>query len=165
MQKYKNLIHEVADYPVKGVSFKDISPLLASPLLKEAVDDLGQLVSEPPDFWVGIDARGFIFAGALAAQTSSGLIMCRKKGKLPEPVVTLDYQTEYSNDSLCIKRGRGKVVIVDDVIATGGSMSAVDTLCQKAGYQVIGQIALINLLYLPKHAAFNLNVKSVLQYE
>ena len=166
---YKALIKDIQDYPVQGVSFKDISPLLISPYFKEAIIKLGSLVNLP-DLWVGIDARGFLFAAALANQFGGGIVMCRKKGKLPESALTFTYQTEYSRDELCVYRGSGKVVIVDDVLATGGTMSAAAQLCEQAGYDIVDYLVLIDLLYLPKRGynadqPFDLNVKSLIQYE
>jgi len=113
-----------------------------------------------PDYWVGIDARGFIFASALAS-INGGLIMCRKKGKLPPPTISQEYSLEYGTDTLEIQPGKGTVVIVDDVYATGGTMNAVEQLCQKAGYTVIGKLVLIDLLFLHEPN----NIKSLIQYE
>lgn len=156
---WKEFIHEVPDFPQPGVSFKDVSPLLKSPLFSHAIKEMNNLVSLP-DYWVGIDARGFIFASALASR-NGGLIMCRKKGKLPPPVVSESYSLEYGEDTLEIRPGKGKVVIVDDVYATGGTMNAVEKLCEKAGYTVIGKLVLIDLTFLHGPA----NVKSLIKYE
>lgn len=156
---WKEFIHEVPDFPQPGVSFKDVSPLLKSPLFPHAIEEMKSLVQHP-DYWVGIDARGFIFASALASM-NGGLIMCRKKGKLPPPVVSETYTLEYGEDTLEIKPGKGRVVIVDDVYATGGTMDAVEKLCNKAGYEVIGKVVLIDLTFL--HGPTD--VKSLIKYE
>jgi len=137
---WKEFIHEVPDFPQPGVSFKDVSPLLRSPLFPHAVAD--------------------IFASALASR-NGGLIMCRKKGKLPPPTISETYSLEYGEDTLEIKPGKGKVVIVDDVYATGGTMNAVEKLCEKAGYTVIGKLVLIDLRFLHEPN----DVKSLIQYE
>ena len=108
---YKALIKDIQDYPVQGVSFKDISPLLISPYFKEVIIKLGSLVNLP-DLWVGIDARGFLFAAALANQFGGGIVMCRKKGKLPESALTFTYQTEYSRDELCVYRGSERLSLL-----------------------------------------------------
>jgi adenine phosphoribosyltransferase len=113
-----------------------------------------------PQYWVGIDSRGFIFASALA-NTFGGLIMCRKKGKLPPPIISQEYSLEYGTDTLEIQPGSGTVVIVDDVYATGGTMNAVEQLCQKAGYTVIDKLVLIDLKFLHEPT----NIKSLIQYE
>ena len=118
-----------------------------------------------PDYWVGIDARGFIFASALSIYYGGGVVMCRKKGKLPPPTRTLGYDTEYSKDVLELKEGSGEVVIVDDVLATGGTIQTVNKLVEKAGYNVVGNIVLINLRYVPRIDNFDLTVRSVVEYE
>ncbi len=87
--------------------------------------------------------------------------MCRKKGKLPPPTISETYSLEYGEDTLEIKPGKGKVVIVDDVYATGGTMNAVEKLCEKAGYTVIGKLVLIDLRFLHEPN----DVKSLIQYE
>ena len=162
---YKEAIIEVPNFPIEGVSFKDISPVLSNNILWYwAIRQMRELV-ERPKYWVGVDSRGFLFAGALAALSGSthgdGIIMCRKKGKLPPPVESYTYQLEYGEDTLEMKRGEGKVVIVDDVYATGGTMKAAENLCKKAGYNVVGKLVLIDLLYL--HDKDD-SIKSLIQY-
>ena len=156
---WKEYINEVPDFPKPGVSFKDISPLLKSIRFSEVISEMKKLVPNP-QYWVGIDSRGFIFASALS-NTFGGLIMCRKKGKLPPPVISQEYSLEYGTDTLEIQPGNGTVVIVDDVYATGGTMNAVEQLCQKAGYIVIDKLVLIDLKFLHEPT----NIKSLIQYE
>ena len=170
---YKDYITEVPDFPVEGVNFKDISPLLADQeTFKSVIVGMGKLVGigihydgKPPDYWIGIDARGFIFASALSMIHGGGIVMCRKAGKLPPPTARHEYKTEYSEDVLEMKIGTGTVVVVDDVLATGGTLQAVNDLCQTAGYTVIDNLVLIDLLYVPRVKDFNLNVRSLIQYE
>ena len=173
---YIDYIKEVPDFPVKGISFKDISPLLANPkVFREVIHKMGELVgiepTEPPyftrypDYWIAIDARGFLFASALSYRFGGGIVMCRKKGKLPPPVTSYKYKTEYSEDTLEIKDGSGTAVVVDDVLATGGTLQAVNNLATLAGYEVINNLVLIDLKYVPRVNWFNLNVKSLIQYE
>ena len=157
--KWKEFIQEIPDFPIPGVSFKDVSPLLKSPLFPHAIEEMKSLVKHPY-YWVGIDARGFIFASALS-MINGGLIMCRKKGKLPPPTVSETYSLEYGEDTLEIQPGTGTVVIVDDVYATGGTMNAVEQLCIKAGYTVIDKLVLIDLQFLHEPT----NVKSLITYE
>ena len=159
---FEDYVKNVPDFPKKGVSFKDISPLLSNhKIFKNCIKSMGSLVKKP-DNWVGIDARGFLFASALSYEFDGGLVMCRKKGKLPPPVESYSYQLEYGEDTLEIQPGKGTVVIVDDVYATGGTMKAAENLCKKAGYNVIDKLVLIDLLYLHNNDE---NVKSLVQYE
>ena len=163
---YKSYITEVPDFPIQGVNFKDISPLLADQeTFRSAIAEMGDLVGKVPDYWIGIDARGFIFASALATYFGGGFVMCRKAGKLPPTVFSHSYKTEYSEDTIQIKQGSGTAVIVDDVLATGGTLQATNHLAEIAGYDVIDNLVLIDLLYLPTVKDFNLQVKSLIQYE
>ena len=164
MVDYKTYIKEVPDFPVEGVNFKDISPLLRSTHWKLVIKEMGGLV-EIPDYWVGVDARGFLFASALSYKFGGGIIMCRKKGKLPPETISYKYKTEYSEDELEIQIGEGNVVVVDDVLATGGTMQAVNDLCNNAGYKVKDNLVLVDLEYIPRVSWFDLNVRSLLQYE
>ncbi len=163
---YKDYITEVPNFPIKGVNFKDISPLLADQeTFRSAIAEMGDLVGKVPDYWIGIDARGFIFASALAVYFGGGVVMCRKKGKLPPPVVSASYSLEYDVATLEMKDGKGTAVIVDDVLATGGSLRAVNYLAEKAGYDVKDNLVLIDLKYVPTVIDFNLEVRSLVQYE
>ena len=181
---YKDYIIEVPDFPVKGISFKDISPLLANrKVFREVIYNMGELVgikpTEPPfitrypDYWIGIDARGFLFASALSYEFGGGIVMCRKAGKLPPTVFSHSYETEYGEDTIQIKHGSGTVVIVDDVLATGGTLQAANYLAGTAGYDVIDNLVLIDLLYVTRIITimvdgakeFDLEVKSLIQYE
>ena len=162
---YKDYIIEVPDFPIQGVNFKDISPLLADEgAFDKCIEGMGEMV-EIPDYWVGIDARGFIFASALSIYFGGGVVMCRKAGKLPPPTARHEYKTEYSEDVLEMKIGTGSVVVVDDVLATGGTLQAVNDLCQTAGYNVIDNLVLIDLQYVPRVKDFNSKVRSLIQYE
>ena len=170
---YEDYITEVPDFPVKGVNFKDISPLLADiEVFEKCIEDMGNMV-EVPDYWIGIDARGFLFASALSIYFGGGIVMCRKAGKLPPTVFRHSYETEYGEDTIQIKQGSGTVVIVDDVLATGGTLQAANYLAGTAGYDVIDNLVLIDLLYVTRVITtmgdgakeFDLEVKSLIQYE
>ena len=162
---YKNYITEVPDFPIEGVSFKDISPLLANEeMFGEVIVEMRNLIHRVPDYWIGIDARGFIFASALATYCGGGLVMCRKKGKLPPPTKEWSYDLEYGTSTLEMKSGSGTAVIVDDVFATGGTLFATNHLATESGYDVIDNLVLIDLLYIPTVKDFNLRVKSLIQY-
>ena len=170
---YEDYIIEVPDFPVEGVNFKDISPLLADiEVFEKCIEDMGNMV-EIPDYWIGIDARGFIFASALSIYFGGGIVMCRKAGKLPPTVFSHSYGTEYSEDTIQIKQGSGTAIIVDDVLATGGTLQAANYLAGTAGYDVIDNLVLIDLLYVTRVITsmgdgareFDLKVKSLIQYE
>ena len=162
----RDYIEEVPDFPIKGISFKDISPLLADAgIFRGVIENMGNLLSKLPDYWIGIEARGFLFASALAYKYGGGVVMCRKAGKLPPTIFSHSYKTEYSEDTIQIKQGSGTVVVVDDVLATGGTLQAVNYLSKTAGYNVIDNLVLIDLLYVTKIKTFDLKVKSLIKYE
>ena len=162
---YKDYIIEVSDFPIKGVNFKDISPLLSDHrTFRSVIADMGRLVQNP-DYWIGIDARGFIFASALSMVFGGGVVMCRKKGKLPPPVESASYSLEYGTATLQMKEGSGTAVIVDDVLATGGTLRVVNNLAKEAGYDVKDNLVLIDLKYIPTVVDFITEVKSVISYE
>ena len=163
---YKDYIKEVQDFPVEGVNFKDISPLLGNrKVFNKALDDMFCLVEDVPDYWVGIDARGFIFASALSVKFGGGILLCRKEGKLPPPTINYKYSTEYSEDTLEMKKGEGSVIIVDDVLATGGTLQAVNDMSLLAGYSILDNIVLIDLDYVPKVNWYSTNTRSLIKYE
>ena len=162
---YNDYISEVPDFPVEGVNFKDISPLLADvEVFEKCIEDMGDMV-EIPDYWIGIDARGFIFASTLSLYFGGGIVMCRKGGKLPPPVIRKRYQLEYGTEWIEMKEGKGTAVIVDDVLATGGTLQATNDLAKMVGYDVVDNLVLIDLQYLPRLEIFDLEVKSLIQYE
>ena len=128
MTDYKKYIDVVADFPKDGIFFKDISRLLADDeIFKGAIGDMGRLVKNP-NYWIGIDARGFIFGGILAHRTRCPLVLCRKAGKLPGSTVSQEFELEYGMATMEIQKdsiNRGdRVIIIDDLMATGGTMQA-----------------------------------------
>jgi len=163
---FKDYITEVPDFPEEGVNFKDISPLLAEwGVFDECIEKMGDLVGKLPDYWIGIDARGFIFASALSVMHGGGIVMCRKAGKLPPPATRKRYQLEYGTEWIEMKEGKGTAVIVDDVLATGGTLQATNELAKMVGYDVVDNLVLIDLQYVPTVEGFNFKVKSLVQYE
>jgi adenine phosphoribosyltransferase len=130
--------------------FRDITPLLADwETLMIAMDDLSIIVdSIPAKFIAGIESRGFIFGAGIASLNNMGFVPVRKAGKLPPPVVGIDSTKEYGHEYLEVKEGSGDIVIVDDVLATGGTLRATEQLLTEAGYNVLGAIVLIDLTYL-----------------
>ena len=165
---YKSYIREVPDFPIEGVNFKDISPLLADQeTFRSALVDMGSRV-RLPDYWVGIDSRGFIFASALATYFGGGVVLARKEGKTPGDKVSVSYDLEYGSATLEMGKvgmGGGEVVIVDDVLATGGTLKATNELAERAGYSVVGNLVLVDLKYVPRVDDFDLVVRSVVEYE
>ena len=157
----QDYIIDVPDWPQKGIVFKDITPLLkdANAFNHSTLLMRGLLDTNAFSYIVGIESRGFIFGSYLAKRMGMGFIPVRKKGKLPPPVISRDYELEYGTDTLEIKPGEGKVIIVDDVYATGGTAKATRELCEEAGYDVVDEIYLINLSFLNKD-----KVKSVITY-
>jgi len=148
------LIRDVADFPRPGILFKDITPLLASPrALHIVLDGIAErFIGEHIDVIVGIEARGFIFGGALAARLNASFVPARKPGKLPAAVDRIDIVTEYSRDALEMHRGslreEARVLIVDDVLATGGTAQAAAALVHKQGGYVIGYAFVVELSLL-----------------
>lgn len=158
----EDYILDVPDWPKEGIVFKDITPLLkdANALNHSTLLMRGLLDSNNFSHIVGCEARGFIFGSYLAKRMGLGFVPVRKKGKLPPPVISRDYELEYGTDTLEIKPGDGeRVIIVDDVYATGGTAKATRELCEEAGYDVIDEVYLINLSFLNKD-----KVKSVITY-
>ena len=105
------------------------------------------------DYWVGIESRGFIFASALARETNGGFKMIRKPGKLPnqDNLISLQYDLEYGSDTIEMEKGKGNVIIVDDVYATGGTMQAAKELCIEAGYKVLDTVCLLDIGLVEGH--------------
>lgn len=147
---YKDYIENIPDFPIEGIQYKDIQPLLADTVAFEsAIKEMGNLV-EIPNYWVGIESRGFLFASALAFHFGGGVRMIRKKGKLPNNrKFSVSYGLEYGKDELEIayipQHDLGTCVVVDDVYATGGTMEASVNLSQMVGLEVVGKLALVDI--------------------
>lgn len=147
-------IRDIPDWPKEGVVFKDITPLLASPEgLRAAIDTLAETYENIGVTKVmGAEARGFIFGGALAYKLGAGFVPARKPGKLPWQTTSVEYELEYGTDSLEVHAdavGEGDVVlIVDDVLATGGTAAAKAALVEATGAKVAGFAFLIELDFL-----------------
>jgi adenine phosphoribosyltransferase len=142
----KSLIRDIPDFPKPGILFRDITTLLRDPAgLRYTIDFLAQKCIElemQVDCVVGMESRGFIFGAPLAYKLESGFIPVRKKGKLPAAVHSIDYQLEYGTDSLEVHQDAlypgSRVLIVDDLIATGGTASATAKLVQQIGCELVG---------------------------
>jgi adenine phosphoribosyltransferase len=150
----RTMIREVDDFPTPGVGFKDITPLLADPEgLKQTIASLSEWVSSrQPDLIVGAEARGFILGAAVAAAAGCGFVPARRPGKLPPETVGASYFLEYGENALevhpdLIPHG-ARVVIHDDVLATGGTVEAICGLVERLGGVVVGACFIIELTFL-----------------
>jgi adenine phosphoribosyltransferase len=141
-------VADVPGFPQPGILFRDITPLLRSHF-QEAVDALDALWSDrewsEAEAVAGIESRGFILAAALAEKRGKGFVPVRKKGKLPPPVVERKYDLEYGSGVLEMQRGQGRLILVDDVLATGGTLGASAALATDAGFRVLHAGVLIDL--------------------
>ena len=167
MPDLKHAIREVPDFPRPGILFRDIAPLLRDHF-EATLMALDALLTEPEwreiDALAGIESRGFILGAALALRRGKGFVPVRKQGKLPPPVVDITYDLEYGSGVLEMQRGSGRVVLVDDVLATGGTMSAAAELCDRAGYQLKALMALIDLRIVQDYSWRDLRLRSSINY-
>ena len=149
-------IRDVPDYPQPGVTFKDITPLLADGEAFRAVTEELAATYGPVDKVAGIEARGFILAAPVATRIGAGFVPIRKKGKLPGATYAQDYQLEYGTATIEVLTDAfdpgDRVLIIDDVLATGGTARATVDLVQRAGAQVAGIAVLLELSFLPGRA-------------
>ena len=144
------LIRTIPDFPKPGIQFRDITTLLLDPAgLAAAIDRLSALHSGPIDIVAGIEARGFIFGAAVARALAVGLLLIRKDGKLPGATIAVDYALEYGSDRIAMHADAivpgARVLLVDDLVATGGTAGAAVRLLRKAGAEVVGASFVIDL--------------------
>ncbi len=165
-QRLKENIAEVPDFPKPGISFKDITPVLLNPTLSHEVVQAftQQAIKLKADYVAGIDARGFLFGLAVAQELGIGFIPVRKRGKLPRASVEESYQLEYGQAAVAVHQEdvpkKARILIHDDLLATGGTANAAQKLFQKLGAQVCGFQFLIELDFLK--GALDLNHKEIL---
>ncbi len=149
------LVRPIADWPEPGVTFRDITPLLADPVaFGSVIDGLVELAEQagPVDAVLGIEARGFLFGPSIALRLGVGFVPVRKAGKLPSTSLSTSYDLEYGSATMemhvdAIASG-SRVLVVDDVLATGGTLLAADDLVRQAGATVVGNLVLIELAAL-----------------
>ena len=153
------LIRSIPDFPTPGIVFRDITPLLADPAgLNSAVVALTELTSDlRPDVVIGAEARGFLFGPALARELGAGFVLARKPGALPSETIRMEYALEYGTSVLelhsdAITAG-SRVLVHDDLLATGGTARALCSLVEELGGEVVGCAFLIELGFLPGRAA------------
>ncbi|MCK5883316.1 MAG: adenine phosphoribosyltransferase [Bacteriovoracaceae bacterium] len=158
-------IDDVADFPKKGVIFKDISRMLRENF-SEVLEEFGKGVDwDAIDCVAGIDARGFILGAALSGKHGKGFIPIRKKGKLPPPLLSETYSLEYGEDTLEIKDDgiKKNILLIDDVLATGGTLKAAIKLCNDAGLNIVETAVLIDLKFLNSFEKEGIQVRSLVQ--
>lgn len=148
----KKHIKDIKDFPKKGIIFKDISPILKNIDLMKYITKEFAKVSKDADIIIGPDARGFLFGVPLAMKINKPFIMVRKKGKLPGEIISFNYELEYGTSTLeilkdSIKKGQ-KVIIIDDLLATGGTVEAIQKLVISLGAKVIKKLFVIELTFL-----------------
>ncbi|GEN33081.1 MULTISPECIES: adenine phosphoribosyltransferase [Aneurinibacillus] len=166
---FKEKIRVILDYPQKGIRFKDITTLLKDgPAYRAAIDRMAEFAREKkPDIIVGPEARGFVIGCPLAVQLGTGFAPVRKKGKLPFETIQAEYSLEYGKDALAMHKDAiqpgQRVLIADDLLATGGTIQTTIDLVKKLGGEIVGLTFLIELTYLngreklgPEHDIFTL---------
>lgn len=172
MEHLKQLIREVPDFPKEGINFYDITTLLKdADGLKQTIDALAdQYKDEQIDTVIGVESRGFIFAAPMAYHLGAGFVPVRKPRKLPAECVSVSYDLEYGTDTLEMHKdavGEGhRVLIVDDLLATGGTAKAVVDLVEGLGGKIVGLLFLVELDFLNGRSKFNgYDVRSLLNYD
>ncbi len=166
MHPLEKFIRNVPDFPKPGVGFKDITPLMQNHL-PELIEAMSQGINwSEIDVVVGIESRGFILGAAMALHNGKGFLPVRKKGKLPPPVVSQSYSLEYGTDTLemAVNQTPKRVLLVDDVLATGGTLNATRALCAANHYDVKAMAVFINLSFLNNFVSSGHKLHSVLTY-
>ncbi|EON67315.1 hypothetical protein W97_06568 [Coniosporium apollinis CBS 100218] len=171
--RLRQALRQYKDFPSPGILFEDILPIFADPELHEALLRALELhvtqsygESQKPDVIVGLEARGFLFGPSLALRLGAAFVPVRKQGKLPGPTETASYQKEYGEDFFQIQKGAIKngqrVIIVDDIIATGGSASAAGSLVRKLGGTLLGYVFMLELDFLKGRAKLDAPVYTLI---
>ena len=167
----KDHIRGIPDFPKPGILFYDISTLLShADAWQVAMGRLAKVVSRhQPDVLAGIESRGFLIAAPLALKLGLGFIMVRKKGKLPGRTISHTYDLEYGTDTVEIQddaiRPGQRVVLLDDLLATGGTLSAAKTLIEKVGGKVVGSACIIELNFLKGREKLNMPCDCLVSYD
>ncbi len=169
-EKFKSSIKSYPDFPKKGILFRDITPLLLDPIVFDELINymIRNPIFEKADGIVGIDARGFIFGTAIANKLKKPLILSRKENKLPGDLIEKEYGLEYGKDKLTIQKSSiknlNKFVIVDDLLATGGTAKCVSDLLLEQNKEILGLSVVIELTALNGRNNFEYDVTSVVKY-
>ena len=166
----KKLINDYIDFPIKGIVFKDILPLLQHPeIFSKVIEEMSiSTIFKNADAILAIDARGFIFGTAISLFLSKPMIVARKPGKLPGDLIEKSYDLEYGENSLAIQKDSIKkynsFVIVDDLLATGGTVNCVSKILESNNKKVVGILVVIELLKLEGKLKLNLPVESSITF-
>ena len=167
----KQHVRQIPDFPKPGINFFDISTLIRNPAAWRTTIDRMAALAAPwkPDLLAAIDARGFLVAGPLAVALNCGTIMIRKSGKLPGKVKKHSYGLEYGTDTIemqddAVVPGQ-RVVIVDDLLATGGTIQAAAKLLRESGVEVAGALCIIELAFLNAQAKLDMPFAALLEYD
>ncbi len=167
MSLLKKYVLEIPNFPKEGIMFRDISPVIKdhfSSLIQELDALIHPDVFKDVQYIAGIESRGFAIAAALAHKRNLGFIPIRKKGKLPGKVAQVKYDLEYGSDALEMHYGSGKIIVVDDVLATGGTLTAAAQLCEQTGFTIASILCVLNLHDLNNFSYKNVPFYSLLTY-
>ena len=164
---YLNKIRIIKDFPKKGINFYDISSLLSNPYIfnRCLLKMIKKTKKFNPTAIVGIDYRGFIFASIIAYKLKLKIVMIRKKGKLPGSVYKSSYKLEYGSNTLELQKGflnsKDRVLLIDDIFATSGTMNASVSLIKKSKAKITGALVLLELVFLKGKKDFKFNLESI----
>lgn len=167
----KEYIRGIPDFPKPGILFYDISTLLShADAWQVAMGRMARMIGAyQPDVLVGIESRGFLVAAPLALKLGCGFVMARKPGKLPGATISHEYELEYGTDTLQIQDDAihpgQRVVILDDLLATGGTLNAAIDLCKKVGGDVVGTAAIIELSFLGAREKLDVPFEALISYD
>jgi len=167
---YKQYIRDIKDFPKEGIVFKDMTPLWLNPqALEQSTQELAEHYSDiKVNKVIGAEARGFVQGPLLAIKLNAGFVPVRKPGKLPAETISESYELEYGTDSLeihkdAIEKG-DKVLIFDDLVATGGTISAIEKMVEELGGEVVGVVSLIELTFLEPQKTIKNKIFSLIKY-
>ena len=169
-QKLEKLINNYPDFPKKGIMFKDITPILANPeIFSEVIDRMSSYsINQNADAFIAVDARGFLFATAIGLKLSKPVILARKPGKLPGELLQKKYDLEYGSNSLTLQKSSLEIgkefVIIDDLLATGGTVNCIKEILLNAEKIISGLIVVVELLDLNARSKLDFPIESVIKY-
>ena len=170
MKELQELIRSYKDFPKKGINFKDVLEIIQEPEVfhKLILNMSSSHIVEKSEAIISIDARGFIFGAAIALQSSKPMIVARKPGKLPGEILTEKYNLEYGENSLSIQKNSLKkyksYAIVDDLLATGGTVDCVANLLKRENKEILGLLTVVELVTLNGRSKFNFPVRSYISF-